>query len=497
MTKNELASQSILYIYADGPKGSKDDKYLNQIKETRTVIRNKQWCKEVIIKEQVVNLGLADSIINGVTEVLKTSAYAIVLEDDIITSSYFLTYMNTALNLYRNDERVMHVSGYQYPIKSPEDLPSTFFVNIPTCWGWGTWDRAWKYFNNDTGYLINELHKFKLLRRFNLDDHYDYFCQLDQNEKGVLKTWAVKWYASFFLQHGFSLHPNHSLTKNIGLDNSGQNGGDTSQKYGNQKIIEEVKVDRIKLKESNIGRKQISLFLKSNVGKYNVDFLSKIKAAIKRNLPVSILLNLQNPVSRKFGFDRGLPIDRFYIEDFLSANSSKISGTVLEISEPTYTNMFGNGVVKSVALHYSGEHSKATLIGDLTEYEGLPKDFADCFICTQTLNFIYDFKKAINGIYHIVKNGGTALVTVAGICQVSQYDANRWGDFWRFNPQGIKRAFEEVFGEENIVIKSYGNSYAAAALLKGIAANEIKRNKLTFFDQDYPVVITIIATKNA
>jgi len=497
LEKNDLASESILYIFADGPKKNADEKTINQIRDTRAIIKKNLWCKEVVIHERENNLGLAESIITGVTEIINKYGNIIVLEDDIVTSSGFLSYVNSALRLYDSNEKVMHISAYQYPIESPQQLPSTFFVNIPTCWGWGTWARAWQNFNNDSSYLSRELHRNGILKKFNLDNNYDYYSQIEQNEKGILKTWAVKWYASFLLKKGFSLHPNYSLTKNIGLDNSGENCNDLSGKYLNQNTTAEINVSQTDLKESKLARKKIGQFLNKGANTGSVyRFRNSLKNVIRKNLPISILFNLQNPVSRVFGFDRGLPIDRFYIEEFLKTNGDKIHGVVLEISESVYTNKFGVGIERSEVIDYSQSNPNATLIGDLTCFEKLPINFADCFICTQTLNFIYDFKKGIKGIYHILKQGGAALVTVAGICQVSQYDADRWGDYWRFNPQGIKIAFEEVFGKNNIEVKTYGNSYSATALLKGIAADEIKRNKLTFFDKDYPVVIAIIAKKN-
>ena len=202
-----------------------------------------------------------------------------------------------------------------------------------------------------------------------------------------------------------------------------------------------------------------------------------------------------NPISRSFGFDRGTPIDRYYIEIFLHKHSSLIYGVTLEIEENLYSKKFGNNINKHEILSFSKDQKNATIIGDLSIPEKLPKDVTNCFICTQTLNFIYDFKKAIVGIYNLLKPEGIALVTVAGICQISRYDADRWGDFWRFNPQGIEKAFKEVFGEQNITMEVYGNSYSATMFLNGFAAEECNKKKLDYLDKDYPITITIIAKK--
>jgi len=201
------------------------------------------------------------------------------------------------------------------------------------------------------------------------------------------------------------------------------------------------------------------------------------------------------PASRLFGFDRGKPIDRYYIEKFLSEHHTSIRGNVLEVSEDTYSKMFGSQIQRIDILHVSNENNRATIIGDLTQTITLPEDSFNCFICTQTLNFIYDFKKAIEGIKHLLKPGGTALITVAGICQVSKYDEERWGDFWRFCPNGIEKSFQEVFGKDQVNVFVYGNCEAAVSLLQGLAVNEKQKRFLDRADSEYPVTIGIVAKK--
>ncbi len=156
LMQNELAGQSVLYIYADGPKENPGDEQLKNIEEVRKVIRWQQWCKEVIIIEADNNKGLAASIVDGVTEIVNKHEKVIVLEDDIVTSVGFLKYMNEALTLYKDDERVLEVSAFMFPIQSA-GLPDTFFYNANSCWGWGTWKRAWKYYNNDALDLYKKL----------------------------------------------------------------------------------------------------------------------------------------------------------------------------------------------------------------------------------------------------------------------------------------------------------------------------------------------------
>lgn len=232
-------------------------------------------------------------------------------------------------------------------------------------------------------------------------------------------------------------------------------------------------------------------------------FLRKIKTMFvniqkwmirKTNPPQWHNLRRLEPISKVFGFDRGTPIDRIYTNDFLGKNKHHIKGIVCEIAESTYTRQFGNNVIKAEVLHYTNDNPNATIIGDLTKYENLPKDYLDCFICTVTLNFIYDYKEAIRGIFHMLKPEGVALVSVCGLVQISRYDYQRWGDYHRFSDMGIKKDFEEIFGNE-IEVSTYGNVLAAVAELHGIAGEELSKDEIFYHDQDYQILITIVAKK--
>ena len=222
----------------------------------------------------------------------------------------------------------------------------------------------------------------------------------------------------------------------------------------------------------------------------------EILGLLKRRVQPLNWNNLRStePVARNFGHYRGTSVDRFYIEEFLKENQSLIKGTVLEIANNTYTKKFGTNVTSYEVLHYDSKNNKATIVGDLTKPETLPLNKIDCFICTQTLNFIYDFKAAIKGSFHLLKPGGVMLCTVAGLCQISRYDMDRWGDFWRFTTKSIQLSFEEVFGKE-VIVNTYGNVLSATALLQGIPVEELTSEELLFRDDDYQVVITIVATK--
>ena len=233
--------------------------------------------------------------------------------------------------------------------------------------------------------------------------------------------------------------------------------------------------------------------MKINVVKIVVnvlDFLLKPVKSVKWHN-----LRSKTPVSSIFGLDRGTPIDRVYIEHFLKSNEDSIRGVCCEIADNTYTKKFGNNVDQYEILHYNNENKKATIVGDLSDLDSVPHNIIDCFILTQTLNFIYDFKSAIKGLHAMLKKDGVALITVAGISQISRYDYERWGDFWRFTDLSILKAFEEVFEKGNVEVECYGNVLSSIAFLEGISAEELKHDELFFKDRNYQLLITIKAIK--
>jgi acetyltransferase-like isoleucine patch superfamily enzyme len=223
LSENELVKDSILHIFADGPKigATKDD--LEKIQEVYTLIDNISFCKETIVYKSQYNKGLADSIIQGVTNIIKKHKKVIVLEDDIETKSGFLSFMNSALWQYEDVEEVMHISGYIYPHEIKNLGNNICFLKILSCWGWATWERAWSNYNHNIIDHINFFNNRKKITQFNINGHADYYNQLINNHKGNLYTWAVRWYASWLSKNGISIFPTYSLVKNIGFDNTGSN----------------------------------------------------------------------------------------------------------------------------------------------------------------------------------------------------------------------------------------------------------------------------------
>lgn len=202
------------------------------------------------------------------------------------------------------------------------------------------------------------------------------------------------------------------------------------------------------------------------------------------------------PISRAFGFDRGLCIDRYYIENFLGEYTEDIRGHVLEIGDDTYTRRFGGDrVARSDVLHVQEGNPKATIVADLTCADSIPSDTFDCIVFTQTLQCIYDVRAAIRHLHRILKPGGVLLATFPGISQISRYDMDRWGDYWRFTTLSARRLFEEVFPPGSVTVRAYGNVLAAVAFLHGLSAEELRREELDYHDPDYELIITVRAVK--
>jgi SAM-dependent methyltransferase len=203
-------------------------------------------------------------------------------------------------------------------------------------------------------------------------------------------------------------------------------------------------------------------------------------------------------LSERFGYDRGLPVDRYYIERFLEGEAAVICGRVLEIGENCYTKRFGGDrVSRSDVLHVEAGHPSTTIIADLQSAPEIETASFDCIICTQTLQFIFDTASTIQTLHRLLKPGGTVLVTTAGISPIVRDDHERFGEFWRFTSQSLQRLFECSFSPADVQVDSYGNVLVAAAFLYGLAAEELEPRELEYRDPNYEVAITVRATKSA
>lgn len=223
LQQNQLASDSRLFIFSDGPKRPADQAKVNQVRE---LIRKVEGFKSLEIIERPQNMGLANSIISGVTQLVNEYGRIIVFEDDLITSPYTLQYFNEALLRYEQEQRVMHIGAYMYPLaaQSSEELPETFFYRAATSWGWATWARAWKHFNADVNDLMTQFSP-EMKHQFSIESNMNFWKQMRELKWGRNNSWAIRWYASIFLKGGLTLNPAQSLVSNIGHDGTGVHSG--------------------------------------------------------------------------------------------------------------------------------------------------------------------------------------------------------------------------------------------------------------------------------
>jgi SAM-dependent methyltransferase len=206
-------------------------------------------------------------------------------------------------------------------------------------------------------------------------------------------------------------------------------------------------------------------------------------------------LRRTHPVSSRFGFDRGLPVDRFYIEGFLARHAATICGRVLEFGDDSYTRRFGgSAVIQRDVLDVSSDNGQATLIGDLSDAPHLPSGVFDCIICTQTLHLIFELHAAVATLHRLLRPGGVLLATAPGIGQIG---SDRWATTWcwGFTPLSATRLLSQRFPEANIEVTSMGNVLAAVAFLHGLAADELDASELAVQDPAYPLVVLMRATK--
>lgn len=255
LAKNDLASQSVLYIYCDGAKPDASDEQKERIAKNREVAMNAAGFKELHVVEREKNVGLKNNIVGAVTEIVNRYGRIITLEDDVVSSVGFLKFMNEALELYQDEEKVMHISAYMYPHKTR--LPDTFFFSVPyPGGGWATWKRAWQHYNDNTEVLYE-----KWKDKWELFDVLggDYLSkQLERNLDGTMNTWFVKWHAVLLEKGALTLYPGRSLTNNIGFDD------EATHCYVTSKFdvvpMDYVKVNRIPLTVNKKARNVIFVF---------------------------------------------------------------------------------------------------------------------------------------------------------------------------------------------------------------------------------------------
>ena len=254
LRKNALSELSELFVFSDGGKDEEDDKL---VRETRKMLSQTKGFKEVTIIERPVNFGLAANIINGVSSIIEQYGKVIVLEDDLITSPSFLTFMNNALALYEEVDDVAHIHSFSY---SGLNLPDTFLIKWVGSTGWATWRDSWKLFNPNGAKLLAEIKSKKLSKTFDFNGKYPYTRMLKRQIAGKNNSWAIRWNASLFLNNKLSLNTGKSLIHNIGFDGSGENSG--SQNFYNMGLFDgelDIKIPE-EIIENKEARKQFEEF---------------------------------------------------------------------------------------------------------------------------------------------------------------------------------------------------------------------------------------------
>lgn len=258
LAANDLASDSDLFVYSDA---ARNDEEVVAVNEVRHLVRTAQGFRSVTCIERQTNYGLARNIIEGVSEICQRYGRVIVLEDDLVTSPAFLKFMNLALDRYKHERQVWHISGWNYPIDS-EGLGDAFFLRVMNCWGWATWADRWKHFEKDTIKLIAEFDKDKI-RKFDLENSGAFWNQVLLNQKGQINTWAIYWYATIFKNNGVCLNPALSYIDNIGLDGSGTHGCEDREIYATKLNKNENPNFPSTINESEKGIERIIKFYKN------------------------------------------------------------------------------------------------------------------------------------------------------------------------------------------------------------------------------------------
>ena len=275
LLKNSLASESTLFIYADGAKDSTQQETVNEV---RSYIRTIQGFKQITLVERSENWGLARNIIDGVTTQVNRYGKVIVLEDDLVVAPYFLQFMNDALEVYKDEPKVGHIQACDFT--QDTSLPDIFLIKWTGSWGWATWDRAWKHFNPNGKELLQELEERKLTRIFDFNGKYGFTRMLRRQIEGKNNSWAIRWNASLFLKDILSLNVGRSLVQNEGFDGSGTNCGGGGL-YASHLYLQPLLVTKISPIEENKEARQAFMRYYARTNSFWAKAIRRIKRTLK------------------------------------------------------------------------------------------------------------------------------------------------------------------------------------------------------------------------
>lgn len=288
LKSNKLSDESVLYVFSDGAKTADDMPAVNDV---RKMVRSFDGFKRIELIEREENYGLAKNIVGGVSHVLSEHESVIVLEDDLLTGEHFLSFMNKGLDLYKDSNNVCQITGYSYLENYSDnyDLEDLYFIKGGDCLAWGTWKRAWEYYNPDSAFLLETIKSKHLTKEFNRNNSYNYLKMLKQNAQGKVNSWAINWYASTFLNNMYSLYPLKSLALHIGNDASATNYTKNSKEDPLDVSLsnELVKMDVIPVSETENTKRAFDKFLSNSRG----SFLTRLSVKFKKRFcfPLSFI----------------------------------------------------------------------------------------------------------------------------------------------------------------------------------------------------------------
>ena len=433
----------LIYAFSDGARSDADRPLVEAV---RSVLRSVDWC-EVKSVERSENLGLGRSILTGVTEIFQRHEAAVVFEDDLVCVPGTYDYLCSALRHYRNDPRVMSVTGWTHPRVTPAgDHERPYFDGRAESLAWGAWARSWTGMTQDAWSLLQQCHRGGI-------DVFRYGADLPATAKQELQknVWAVRFLYWHILRRGLCLRPPRSMVEHIGYGDDATNTK-KEEWFTNPPLqpappppdcwppaVEDPECPRLWQRiyghPSLVGRAGRPDSPPPATAAAASDRAGGVASPSKHGDDFDCRTT---PRSRVFGIDRGLPIDRYYIEKFLHANRDLIRGRVLEIGDSGYTRKFGRDVERADVLSVVDD-PQATIVGDLATGENIPHGVYDCILLVQTLQMIYDVKAAVRHAVDALKPGGVLLATGSGISQISRYDMDRWGEYWRFTDRASHR----------------------------------------------------------
>jgi peptidoglycan/xylan/chitin deacetylase (PgdA/CDA1 family) len=487
---------SLIYAFSDGPRSDTDRPL---VEEVRSVLRAVDWC-ELTLFERTENLGLGRSILTGVAEIFQRHEAVIVFEDDLVCVPGTYNYLCSALRHYRDDQRVMSVTGWTHPRVTPsgvQDKP--YFDGRAESLVWGAWARSWSGMKQDAWRLLQQCHQQGI-------DVFRYGADLPATAKQELQqnVWAVRFIYWHLLQRGLCMRPPWSMVEHIGYGADATNT--KKEEWFTNPPLRTAPVPPDTWPQS-VEDPECPRLWQRIYGYPPSAGRAGGAASAAKPTPAAERANSNQPKtdgefdcrtaprSRVFGIDRGLPIDRYYIEKFLHANRDLIHGHVLEIGDSGYTKKFGRDLDRVDVLSVV-EDPQATIVGDLATGEAIPRGAFDCIILVQTLQMIFDVKAAVRHAIDALKPGGALLVTGSGISQISRYDMDRWGEYWRFTDRALKSLLSEVLPGDRVHVEAHGNLAVAKAFLEGLSMQEIPAAALDMNDPDYQVLVTAKAIKS-